>query len=320
MVIDNILVTGATGLLGSSLFNQLNKSSSFKVRGTSRQHLNAHGDALVYLEDINGEADFSHALEDISVIIHTAARVHLMQDTAIDALAEYRKTNRDGTLNLAQQAAASGIRRFIFISSIKVNGERTLRNNPFTANDIAAPEDAYAISKHEAEQALLSLAKKTDMQVVIIRPPLIYGRGVKGNFARLLQWIEKRMPLPLGAIHNKRSFIGLDNLVDLVITCITHPAAANQIFLASDGEDLSTTELLQRIGKASGLPARLLPIPEDFLAFSLKAIGKKEMAQRLLSSLQIDIGKTQELLGWTPPISVDEGLKRCFLRDKESIS
>jgi len=313
-MIIKTLVTGSSGYLGKAVFERLQQIPYIKPFGTTRHQTSSYSpNNLIFLPDIGENSDFTQITKGIDVIIHTAARVHLMQDDAADPLAEYRKINRDGTLNLARQASANGVKRFIFISSIKVNGERTKENHLFTADDIAAPEDAYAISKYEAEQALLTLAKDTNMQLVIIRPPLIYGYGVKGNFAKLINWIERRISLPLGAIYNKRSFIALDNLVDLIVNCIDHPVAANQIFLASDGEDLSTTELLRRLAKAAGVPSRLLPIPEAILNITLSILGKKGMAQRLLSSLQIDISKTQKLLNWKPPISVDEGLRRCFI-------
>jgi nucleoside-diphosphate-sugar epimerase len=246
------------------------------------------------------------------VVIHTAARAHIMKDEVPDPLAEYRKVNVDGTLNLARQAAEAGVRRFVFISSIKVNGEQTPVNQPFTAEDASAPEDAYGVSKMEAEQGLQALAAETGMEVVIIRPPLVYGPGVKGNFASMIKLVEKGLPLPLGAIHNKRSLVALDNLVGLIITCIDHPAAANQAFLAGDGEDRSTTELLQGVARAMGKPSRLVPVPAGLLMFGATVLGKKAMAQRLLGSLQVDISKARNLLGWQPPLSVEEGLKHCF--------
>ncbi|AEY02316.1 NAD-dependent epimerase/dehydratase [Oceanimonas sp. GK1] len=235
-----------------------------------------------------------------------------MKDEVADPLAEYRKVNVEGTLNLARQAAVAGLKRFIFISSIKVNGEQTLLGKPFTADDAAAPEDAYGMSKWEAEQGLRQLAAETGMEVVIIRPPLVYGPGVKGNFASMIKLVEKGLPLPLGAIHNRRSLVALDNLVDLIITCIDHPGAANQVFLAGDGEDVSTTELLRGVANAAGKPCRLLPVPAGLLQLGATALGKKAVAQRLLGSLQVDISKARNLLGWTPPLSVEQGLKRCF--------
>jgi len=242
-----------------------------------------------------------------------------MHETANDPLAEFRKVNVDGTLNLARQAAAAGVRRFIFISSIKVNGEGSALGAPYLADAKPAPADPYGISKMEAEQGLRALAAETGMEVVIIRPVLVYGPGVKANFRSMMSWLNKGVPLPLGAIHNQRSLVALDNLVDLIVTCIDHPAAANQTFLVSDGEDLSTTELLRRMGAALGKPARLLPVPAFMLQAGAALLGKRDMAQRLCGSLQVDISKTRELLNWTPPVSVDQALAKTaahFLHDQ----
>lgn len=236
-----------------------------------------------------------------------------MDDPSADPLTEFRRVNVEGTLNLARQAAAAGVQRFIFISSIKVNGEETAPGDAFTASDVPAPQDPYGLSKFEAEEGLRSLAQQTGMEVVIIRPPLVYGPSVKGNFASMIKLVQKGLPLPLGAIHNKRSLVGIDNLVDLIIRCIDHPAAANQTFLASDGVDLSTTELLRSVVKAMGKPSRLVPVPASLLQTGAGLLGKKAMAQRLLGSLQVDISKTREVLGWEPPYTVEEGLRRCFL-------
>jgi nucleoside-diphosphate-sugar epimerase len=257
-------------------------------------------------------ADVSTLLPSVDVLIHAAARAHLMKDEVADPLAEYRRVNVEGTLNVARQAAAAGVKRFVFISSIKVNGEATVKGKAFHADDIPAPEDAYGLSKLEAEQSLVKLAAETGMELVIIRPPLVYGPGVKGNFASMIKLVGKELPLPLGAIHNKRSLVGIDNLVDLIIRCIDHPAAANQVFLAGDGEDLSTTELLRGVGRAMGKSARLIPVPAGLLQLGATVLGRKAMAQRLLGSLQVDISKTCELLNWKPPYTVEEGLRRCF--------
>lgn len=233
-----------------------------------------------------------------------------MNDRAAEPLAEFREVNVAGTLNLARQAVSSGVKRFIFISSIKVNGEGTSLGEPYTADTSPAPTDPYGISKLEAEQALLALAAETGMEVVIIRPVLVYGPGVKANFLNMMRWLSKGVPLPLGAIHNKRSLVALDNLVDLIVTCIEHPSAVNQVFLVSDGEDLSTSELLRRMGRALGKPARLIPIPAGVLEMGARMVGKKTIAQRLCGSLQVDISKTRELLNWSPPMSVDCALAR----------
>jgi len=260
------------------------------------------------------KAELSGVLHGADAVIHAAARAHVMKDEVADPLAEYRRVNVESTLNLARQAVAAGLTRFVFISSIKVNGEATASGAAFRVNDKPAPEDAYGLSKLEAEQGLKRLAAETGMEVVIIRPPLVYGPGVKGNFASMIKLVEKGLPLPFGAIHNQRSLVGIDNLVDLIIRCIDHPAAANHVFLAGDGEDISTTELLRGAGKAMGKPARLIPVPAGLLQLGATLLGRKAMAQRLLGSLQVDISKTCELLDWKPPYTVEEGLKRCFER------
>lgn len=303
-----VLITGSSGFVGRRLVTRLKDTSCrlrCSVRGSSQEK------DVVSVGDIGPETIWGEALIDISTVIHLTARVHIMKDEVPDPLAEYRKVNVEGTLNLARQAAQAGVKRFIFISSIKVNGEQTLLGKPFTSGDTPAPEDPYGISKNEAEQGLQQLAQETGMEVVIIRPPLVYGPGVKGNFRSIMRLINKGIPLPLGAIHNQRSLVGLENLVDFIITCIDHPAAANQTFLVADGEDLSTTDLLRRVGQAMGKPARLIPVPMSVLKFGARLLGKQALAQRLCGNLQVDISKARQLLGWEPPVSVDEGLRRA---------
>ena len=312
----NILLTGATGFLGSQLANCL-AASEMKVTAAVRHNTKLLAANVVLIDGLHGTTDWSAAVAAQQVVIHCAARAHIMKDEVADPLAEYRKANVEGTLNLARQAAAAGVKRFVFISSIKVNGEQTPLGKPFIADDAVAPEDAYGISKWEAEQSLQQLAAETGMEVVIIRPPLVYGPSVKGNFANMIKLVEKGLPLPLGAIHNQRSLVALDNLVDLIIICIDHPAAANQVFLAGDGEDVSTTELLRGVAKAMGKPSRLLPVPAGLLQLGATMLGKKAVAQRLLGSLQVDITKAQQLLGWTPPLTVEQGLQRCFETKKD---
>ncbi len=229
-----------------------------------------------------------------------------------DDLALYRQVNVAGTLTVAREAVAAGVKRFVFISSIKVNGEGTPPGRPFLADDTPGPTDAYGVSKLEAEQALKELASATGMEVVIVRPPLVYGPGVKGNFSSLTKLVETGVPLPLGAVKNKRSLVGIDNLVSLITRCIEHPAAADQVFLASDGQDLSTAELLKELAKARGLPCRLISVPTGLLQVGATLVGKKPLAQRLLGSLQADITKTRELLDWEPPYTVEQGLRRFF--------
>lgn len=305
-----IMLTGSNGFVGSALKAELISGSGISLVTAIRR--GAASPDCVVVGNIDGGTDFSEALAGVDAVIHAAARAHIMRDEVDDPLAEYRKANVQGTLNLARQAVAAGARRFVFLSSIKVNGETTARETPFQAGDVPLPEDAYGISKLEAEQGLMRLAAETGMEVVIIRPPLVYGPGVKGNFASMIKLVNKGIPLPFGAIDNKRSLVGIDNLVDLIIRCIDHPAAANQVFLAGDGADLSTTELLREVGRAMGKPARLIPVPAVLLQLGATLLDKKAMAQRLLGSLQVDISKTCELLDWKPPYTVEEGLRRCF--------
>ena len=265
----------------------------------------------VQVGDLLPTTDWGLALQGVDEVVHCAARVHVMQDDATDQLQAYREVNVYGTLNLARQAAQAGVRRFVFVSSIKVNGEATQPGHPFTADDVPAPLDPYGVSKLEAEQGLREIEAQTGMEVVIVRPPLVYGPGVKANFASMMRCLARGIPLPLGAIQNARSMVALDNLVDLLVTCVKHPAAAGQIFLVSDGEDVSTTELLRRTALAMGKKPFLLPIPAFVLEWGTALLGKRDVAQRLCGSLQLDINKTRQLLDWTPPVSVDEGLHRA---------
>lgn len=303
-------VTGGTGLVGRALLARLSSSPNHELFAAVRRPVDDLPGEIVQIGNLGSQNDWRPFLQGGDVVVHTAARVHVMQDTAIDPIAQFRSVNVQGTLNLARQAADAGIRRFIFLSSIKVNGESTASGRPFLADDIPAPDGPYGVTKMEAEQGLREIAARTGMEVVIIRPPLIYGPGVKANFLSMMHWLWRGIPLPLGAIHNKRSLVALDNLVDLIVTCLDHPAAANQTFLVSDGDDLSTTELLRRMGDALGKPVRLIPVPVGLLTFGANLIGKPDIAQRLCGFLQADISKTRKLLGWNPPISVDEGLRR----------
>ncbi|MBD7978568.1 UDP-glucose 4-epimerase family protein [Serpens gallinarum] len=312
-----VFLTGATGFVGQELAKKVIAAGHVLFAAIRQANVSLHEDIKTFVVDDIVSQCWGEALAGKEVVIHCAARAHVMNDESTDPLAVFRKVNVDGTLNLARQAAEAGVKRFIFISSIKVNGEETECGKPYAADDTPAPIDPYGISKLEAEQGLLALAAETGMEVTIIRPVLVYGPGVKGNFASMINLVEKGIPLPLGSIHNKRSLVGIDNLVDLIIRCIDHPAAANQVFLAGDGEDLSTTQLLRSVAKAMGRPARLIPVSTGLLQFGATLLGKKAMAQRLLGSLQVDISKTRELLGWTPPVSVEEGLKRCFFAGKD---
>ena len=308
----NILLTGATGFVGRAVLRLLCKHESHKVTVALRSADDFDCCTAHVIGELSSSIDWTTALSNQQVVIHLAALTHIIKDGESEQLAEYRRVNVDGTLNLARQAAVAGVKRFIFISSIKVNGEQTPMGLPFSADDIPAPEDAYGISKLEAELGLQQLASKNGMEVVIIRPPLVYGPGVKGNFATIIKLVARGLPLPLGSIHNQRSLVAVDNLVDLIITCVDHPAAANQVFLAGDGHDLSSTELLRGVARAMGEPTRLFPIPQSMLMFGARLLGKSGVAQRLLGSLQVDISKARDLLNWEPPITVEEGLRRCF--------
>lgn len=306
------LVTGANGFVGSELCERLRRNG-VSVRGAVRS-LSSQPDAAaaVAIGSLSSETDWTAALRNVDLVVHLAARVHVMNDKNSAPLAEFRRVNVDGTVALARQAAAAGVRRFVFLSSIKVNGEFTEEEQPFAADDVPAPEDPYGISKHEAEQLLRQVASDTGIEVVIIRPPLVYGPGVKANFGSMMRWLARGVPLPLAAItKNRRSLVGLDNLVDLIATCLNHPAAANQTFLVSDGEDLSTAELLKRMGAAMGHPAPLFYVPPKLLELGATVVNKRGIYQRLCGSLQIDITKTRQLLGWTPLLAVDDGLRRA---------
>ncbi len=309
----DILITGTTGFIGSALAKVLSQSGDYNVRGTSRGagQINIEGVSIHNTRELSEETDWKQVLENIDVIIHTAARVHVMKDPSKDPLSEFRRVNAAGTISLARQAAKMGVQRFIFISTIKVNGEFSQPGTPFTEDMSPEPQGPYGISKLEAENELFKMADDWDMEITVIRPPLVYGPNVKGNFQSIIQWLDKGIPLPLGAVHNKRSLIALRNLIDFIITCIDHPAAANQVFLVSDGKDLSTTDLLYRIGKAINKQARLIPVPAKLLDLGALLMGKQAVAQRLLGSLQIDISKARDLLGWEPPISVNDGLRCC---------
>ncbi len=313
-----MLVTGATGFVGATLVLRLVESQRVDVSAAVRRHSIQWLGAVdqVIAGDLTPNTNWQPLVQDVNVLVHLAARVHVMCDTVVAPLVEFRRVNVEGTLNLARQAAVAGVRRFVYLSSIKVNGEFTRLGQTFTADDIPAPQDPYSISKYEAEEGLRQLARETGLEVVIIRSPLVYGPGVKANFLSMMRWLWRGIPLPLGAIHNKRSLVALDNLVDLIVTCLDHPAAANQTFLVSDSEDLSTTELLRRMGDALGKPARLISVPVSWLQVATM-LGSSDMAQRLCGSLQVDIAKTRELLGWTPPVRVEEGLRSAaddFLR------
>lgn len=306
-----ILLTGATGFVGQALDARL-RSEGRRLLGTARRSGQLGTGTPVAAAELRPDQDWSACLAHTRAVVHLAARVHVMDERAADPLAAFRLANTAGTLNLARQSAAAGVRRFVFVSSIKVNGEQTAPGRAFRFDDAPAPLDPYGVSKREAEEGLRALGATSGMEIVIVRPPLVYGPGVKANFAALMRAVRRGWPLPLGDVTaNRRSLVALDNLVDLLVSCINHPAAAGQTFLVSDGEDLSTAELLRRMGQALGRPARLLPVPASLLEAGAALLGRRAMAQRLLGSLQVDIAHTCRTLGWAPPVSVDEGLRRA---------
>ncbi|WP_460358503.1 MULTISPECIES: UDP-glucose 4-epimerase family protein [unclassified Pseudomonas] len=306
-----ILVTGATGFLGRSLVRHFCNFPEISIVAPLRNVGARLSERVVvtHLSDINEETDWHESLVGVDVVVHAAARVHVMQEESAQAIAKFRAVNLRGTLCLAHQAVQAGVKRFIYISSIKVNGESTPVGHPFTASDTPHPSDAYGISKYEAEQQLMQLAQTGAIEVVIIRPVLIYGPGVRANFQQMMHWLVKGIPLPFGAISNSRSLVYVDNVVDLVTTCIDHPGAANQVFLVSDGEDVSTTQLMSRLLISLGVKTWLIPIPVAVLKLLAISVGRGAVAQRLFGSLQVDIKKNRELLGWRPPFSLNDGLK-----------
>ncbi len=312
-----VLVTGANGFVGRALVSRLAGTPGIQVVGSVRSggeagaaHGASNAKSIAVPEGLTAGTDWSVALRGVDVVVHTAARVHVLHEQGDAPLLEYRRVNVEGTVRLAQQAKTAGARRFVFVSSIKVNGEATAPGRAFTPNDIPAPTDPYGLSKWEAEQALWKLTRGSAMDLVVIRPPLLYGAGVKANFAALLRVAQRGWPLPLGAIDYRRSFLGLDNLVDFVAACIGHQQAANQTFLVSDGHDLSTPELVRAMARASNVQARLLPVPVWALRSCGALVGRSALVQRLCGNLQLDISSTARILAWSPPISVEEGLRR----------
>lgn len=307
-----VLVTGANGFVGAAAvrsLTELGHNVMAQIRQAPATPWPAHAGITPCVTDLDNADGIRSALQGCDWVLHTAARVHQVHETATNPSAAYRTVNTQYTLDLANAAAAQGVQRFVFLSSIKVNGERTAKGHPLHADDVAAPIDPYGISKYEAEQGLRAIAARTGMQVVIVRPPLVYGPGVRANFLTLMRWLARGVPLPLGAIDNQRSLIGLGNLLDLLTQCLTHPGAANQTFLASDGHDVSTTELLLALAAALRVKARLLPLPQPWLERSLALAGRADMAERLCGSLAVDIEKTRASLAWTPPFSLAQGLQ-----------
>lgn len=304
-----ILVTGASGFVGQRLCAETIERG-WQVRAVLRTPDSSHnGVESVSVGEIDSETNWTEALREVEVVVHLAARVHVMRDDANDPLEEYRRVNVAGTEHLARSAAVSGVKRLVYVSSIKVNGEATNGGTKFTETDAHSPQDPYGISKWEAEQALYRVAAETGLEVVIVRPPLVYGPGVKGNFAQMLKVLAKGIPLPLASVRNLRSLVYVENLVDALIVCATHPAAAGQTYLVSDGEDVSTPDLLRQLGAAMGHPARLFPCPSALLKLAGRLTGKAEQVERLLGSLRVDSGKIRRELNWRPPYTLWEGLQ-----------
>ncbi|MHB1091303.1 UDP-glucose 4-epimerase family protein [Thiobacillus sp.] len=297
------MVTGATGFVGVALSARLT-ASAYRIVPAVRNKSGLLHEVVV--GNLNVSTDWRSALADCDTVVHLAARVHVMADPAKDPLALYRETNTEATLNLAHQAANAGVKRFVFVSTIKVNGEG--REAPYREIDVPVPEDAYAISKWEAEQGLRRIAQETGLEVVILRPPLVYGQGVKANFLHLMKTVHKGWPLPLGAIHNKRSLLYLGNFIDAIQLCVEHPAAAGQTFLLDDGKAVSTPDLVRAVAHAMGRPARLLPMPVGVLRLAGGLLGKREAVERLTGSLFVDSSAIRTRLGWTPPFSMAAGL------------
>lgn len=308
-----ILVTGANGFVGLALCKSL-AQRGHEVRGVVREPqsvgaLRLAGAETAAVGSIDGRTDWSAALSGMETVIHLAARVHVMHENSVDPLAEFRRVNVAGTEHLARAAAASGVRRLVYASSVKVNGEATEGGQKYAETDPPAPQDPYGISKYEAEQALHRVARETGMEIVIVRPPLVYGPGVKGNFIQMLNVLGRGIPLPLASVENRRSLVYLGNLVDALIACATHPAAAGQTYLVSDGEDVSTPDLLRLLAEAAGKQARLFPCPPRLLKALARVTGKSAQADRLLGSLRVESGKIRADLNWTPPYSLRQGLQ-----------
>lgn len=312
-----IMITGANGFIGKALCQTL-AEREYHVIATLREKPKQEASKILFniVGDINSKTDWSQALAGVDIVIHLAARVHIMEEKAIEPLELYREVNVQGTLNLAQQAVTAGVKRFIFTSSIKVLGEE--RCEPYTHQDNAAPADDYALSKWEAEQGLQKIAQHQSLELVILRFPLVYGEGVKANFRRLIQWVEKGVPLPFKAINNARSLLYLGNLLDAIETCCQHPHASGNTFLVSEGTDISTPKLIQHLAYHLQTPSRLFSVSPKWLERGLDLLGKKAEAQRLLGSLLVDNSHTCSTLDWQPPYSMDEGLANTLVYYKNS--
>ena len=316
-----IALTGASGFIGSAIIDTL-RSSDIELLPLVRKKLSSYESLKTAEIDLEDLPSFNaEALEGCDSLVHTAARAHIMKDESLNPLVEYRRINRDATLELAKIAASAGVKRFIFLSSIKVNGELTKSKSPFTDESSYVPGDPYGLSKYEAEQGLLEIARNTGMEVVIIRPPLVYGPGVKGNFVSMVSWIKKGIPLPLGAIRNQRSLVALDNLVDFILLCADRgrsSKAANEVFLISDGVDISTSELLRKVARVYKVKSRLLPMPVSLMKLVAKILGKSKISDRLFGDLQVDSSKAKNLLDWRPVIDMDGQLSKMAEYDQKA--
>ena len=307
-----VVVSGANGFIGQAFLEHCVANSKLELRGVVRRadvDL-PRGVELICVPALTDQTGWTKAMRGADVVVHTAARVHQMRKPDTDPRVVFRRVNVDATLALARAAVGVGVRRFVYLSSIKVNGESTLPGRPFRIDDPPAPVDAYAISKNEAELGLQEISVQTGMEVVVIRPVLVYGPRVRANFLRMMRAIHRGIPLPLGSIMNARSLVAIDNLVDMMATCVAHPSAANRTFFVSDGEDLSTTELLRRIAAALGRPPRLVRVPQRVVEGLLRLAGKGELADRICGFLQVDISATEHVLGWRPRMSVNDALAR----------
>ena len=318
----SLLLTGATGFVGSALQKRILEDGNYNLTIATRNIAKPLDTVYaVQINDLTATTDWTNALQDIDVVIHSAARVHIMDDKTADPLAEFRKVNVEGTLNLARQAVEAGVKRFIFISSIKVNGEGTKRGKPYTADSTPNPVDPYGISKYEAEQGLFEIAEEAGLEVVIIRPTLVYGKNVKGNFYSLMKWAYKGIPLPVGGIkQNLRSLVSVDNLVDFIVTCIDHKNAKNEVFLISDDDDISTAGLLEEISRGLGVKNKAVNVPTRLINAAAGALGKPGVAQRLSGSLQVDISKAKKLLDWYPKYTTSESIQKATEFYKSSLT
>lgn len=310
-----ILITGASGFVGQAFLKRVLDEKQYLPVVAVRQKIE-HNPAIeqILIDDLT-TADWSDTLTDIAIVVHIAGRAHVLKEMAEDPMQAFRAVNVEATVALAKRALAAGVKRFIFISSIGVNGQSTTK--PFTELDIPHPQTDYARSKYEAEQALQTLTADTTMELVIIRPPLVYGPKVKANFLSLLKWVKRGIPLPLGSVNNQRSFVSIANLVDFICTTLEHPVAANQIFLVADKEQPSTPELLKKVAHEMDKKMCLVPIPVCLLKFAARVVGKQHMATQLCDSLQVDITKANKLLGWKPPLTFDQAIQQTVISFKE---